>query len=77
MADQDWDNVTRIGSKARGGAGGDRVKVVKGKAAINAATRSGAILGTEKKYASANTVSFFTNHLHTAESNIRPFRDHP
>jgi len=56
MADQDWDNVTRIGSKARGGAGGgDREKVIKGKSAINAAARSGAILGTEKKYASANT----------------------
>jgi putative transcription factor len=73
MADQDWDSVTRIGSKARGGAGGgDHVKVIKGKSAINAAARSGAILGTEKKYAPANTVSFFTNHLHTAEANIRP-----
>jgi putative transcription factor len=60
MADQDWDNVTRIGSKARGGAGGgDREKVIKGKSAVNAAARSGAILGTEKKYASANAVSFF------------------
>jgi hypothetical protein len=78
MADQDWDNVTRIGSKARGGAGGgDREKVIKGKSAINAAARSGAILGTEKKYASANTVSFFTNHFHTAEANIWPSRDHP
>jgi putative transcription factor len=63
MADQDWDNVTRIGSKARGGAGGgDREKVIKGKSAINAAARSGAILGTEKKYASANTVSLLTSH---------------
>lgn len=57
MADQNWDVVTRIGSKARGGAGGgDREKVIKGKSAINAAARSGAILATEKKYSSANTV---------------------
>lgn len=55
----DWDTVTRIGSKARGpGAGGvDRERVLKGKSAINAAARSGAIVGTEKKYASSNTVS--------------------
>jgi len=56
MADQDWENVTRIGSKARGtGGAADREKVVKGKSAINAAARSGAILGTEKKFAPANT----------------------
>jgi putative transcription factor len=63
MADQDWESVTRIGSKARGGAGvGDREKVIKGKSAINAAARSGTLLGTEKKYASANTVSTHTVH---------------
>jgi len=55
MADQEWDIVTRIGSKARSGGGGEREKVIKGKSAINAAARSGAILGTEKKYTSANT----------------------
>ncbi|KAK5045246.1 multiprotein-bridging factor 1 [Exophiala bonariae] len=57
MADQDWDNVTRIGKSARGpGSGGvDRERVIKGKSAINAAGRSGAIIGTEKKYAGANT----------------------
>jgi len=56
---EDWDSVTRIGSKARGpGAGGvERERVVKGKSALNAAARSGAIIGSEKKYASANTVS--------------------
>ncbi|KAJ9603516.1 multiprotein-bridging factor 1 [Cladophialophora chaetospira] len=59
MADQDWDSVTRVGSKVRGpGSGGvDRERVVKGKSAINAAQRSGAIVGTEKKFTGANTKS--------------------
>jgi len=59
MADNDWDNVTRIGKNVRAGGGTavDRERVVKGKAAINAAGRSGAIIGTEKKYASSNTKS--------------------
>jgi len=52
---EDWESVTRIGSKARGtGGAADREKVIKGKSAINAAARSGAIIGTEKKFAPVN-----------------------
>ncbi|EER44566.1 multiprotein-bridging factor 1 [Histoplasma capsulatum var. duboisii H88] len=55
---EDWDSVTRIGSKVRGGGGGGlRETVVRGRSALNAAARSGAIIGTEKKYTTGNTAS--------------------
>jgi len=55
---EDWNSVTRIGSKVRAGGGTvtDRERVVKGKSALNAAQRSGAIIGTEKKFGTANSV---------------------
>lgn len=77
MADQDWDNVTRIGKSVRGpGSGGvDRERVIKGKSALNAAGRSGAIIGTEKKFAGANTVRLPLAHPPlsiSVESNVHP-----
>lgn len=52
----DWEPAVKIGSKVRGG-GGPRETVVRGKGALNAAARSGAIVGAEKKFAVGNAVS--------------------
>ncbi|KAG5360273.1 putative multi-protein-binding factor 1 [Yarrowia sp. B02] len=51
----DWESKTVIGSRARVGGGGPRATVAKTQSEINAAMRSGNVLSTDKKYASANS----------------------
>jgi len=51
---EDWDSVTKIGKNVRGA--GARPTVARTQAEINAARRMGAVVGTEKKYATGNQV---------------------
>lgn len=61
----DWDTVT-IGSKARAGQA-SKETVVRGKGALNAAQRSGLIVGQEKKFAVGNAVSLVIDHRQTKQ----------
>ncbi|PUU83173.1 multi protein bridging factor 1-domain-containing protein [Tuber borchii] len=49
---EDWESVTKIGSKAGGSA--QRTTVARTQSEINAARRAGAVVATEKKYATGN-----------------------
>ncbi|KAF2458664.1 multi protein-like protein-bridging factor 1 [Lineolata rhizophorae] len=52
----DWESVTKIGSKVRTGGSGPRETVVRGKSALNAAQRSGGVM-SEKKFQTGNASS--------------------
>jgi len=50
----DWDSVIKIGKGARGA--GARTNVARSQSEINAARRAGAIVSTDKKYATGNKI---------------------
>jgi len=53
---EEWDTVTKIGSKVRGTAGTTaKDKVIRGESALNAARRQGADINTEKKFGGTNS----------------------
>ena len=55
----DWNAVTKIGSKVRGpggtGTNSDREKVLRSESELNAARRQGAAIATEKKFGGTNS----------------------
>jgi hypothetical protein len=54
----DWEAVTKIGSKVRpGGSSVAKEKVIRSEAQLNAARRQGAVIETEKKFGGTNSVS--------------------
>jgi hypothetical protein len=55
---EDWDSVTKIGSKVRG-KGTPRATVARTQSEINAARRSGAIVATDKKVWYSNRTNIF------------------
>jgi putative transcription factor len=64
MADQDWESVTKIGSRVRGtGTAAPKERVIRGESALNAARRSGGAIATEKKYGGTNSVSLTLSSL--------------
>lgn len=50
---EEWDSVTKIGKNVSG-SGGPRATVARTQSEINAARRSGAVISTDKKYATGN-----------------------